>query len=163
MSKKVKVEKEIKEPKPKKKKAGYIDNERFLELLIERKATKDILEGELSAEERLFNERLLTKNHNEIGKMLILIAGGLMKRPNFINYPPDQQIDMISDAIYCMAKFLDKYDTQRTNPFAYFSQISWNAFLQSIGNMKKRVAVMVNVEYVDNYDTMSNDLTDSFE
>lgn len=155
--------KEQNEKPKKKKKAGYIDNEAFLFLLILRKQLLKDLESLTDEKEISIQNKAIVKNRNEIGKMLIQIANGLSKRPNFINYPDDQKSEMISDAIFCMTKFMDRYDTSRTNPFAYFSQISWNAFLQSITNMKKRISTFVSAEYIDNYDGMGNNMTDSFD
>lgn len=135
-------------------KKGYVNNERFLELLKERQAI--IASPEFCQEDRHF-----TKIDREIGKIFLSISEGMMRRPNFINYPPQQKVDMTSDAVYNMLRAADNYDTARTNPFAYFSQITFNAFLQSIQGMKKNISKFVVVEFLDNFDTFDNDMTGS--
>ncbi len=144
-------------PKAKK---GYIDNSKFYELLKEKREL--VLYLSENSEDRIRNIRLNRVN-DEVGRKLIKIADGMAKRPNFTNYPYDQMVDMKSDAIFNMAKAVDGYDISRTNPFAYFSQITWNSFIASIQNMKKRVKTTLNVEFVDNFDGMDNDMTGSEE
>lgn len=135
-------------------KKGYVDNERFLELLKERQAM-------LASPTFLQEDRNFTKVNREIGKIFLAISEGMMRRPNFINYPPQQKVDMTSDAVYNMLRAADNYDTARTNPFAYFSQITFNAFLQSIQGMKKNISKFVVVEFLDNFDSFDNDMTGS--
>jgi len=142
-----------------KQKKGYIDNIKFHKLLIEKHELKEYLLENESKEKDLRLKRV----ENDIGRKLIKIADGMGTRPNFTNYPLDQMVDMKSDAIFNMAKAVDGYDITRSNPFAYFSQITWNSFLASIQNMKKRVKTTINVEFVDNFDGMENDMTGSDE
>lgn len=135
-------------------KKGYVDNERFLELLKERQSM-------LASPDFFQEDRQFTKVNREIGKIFLAISEGMMRRPNFINYPPQQKVDMTSDAVYNMLRAADNYDTARTNPFAYFSQITFNAFLQSIQGMKKNISKFVVVEFLDNFDSFDNDMTGS--
>lgn len=140
-------------------KKGYIDNSKFYELLKEK---KELVEFLTESEDKMKTIRLRRVEDN-IGRKLIKIADGMSKRPNFTNYPYDQIIDMKSDAIFNMAKAVDGYDITRSNPFAYFSQITWNSFIASIQTMKKRVKTTINVEFVDNFDSSDNDMTGSDE
>lgn len=137
-----------------KEKKGYVDNERFLELL-------KIRQTMLATEGFSDSDRTFIKINREIGKIFLAISEGMMRRPNFINYPPQQKVDMTSDAVYNMLRAADNYDTARSNPFAYFSQITFNAFLQSIQGMKKNIAKFVVVEFLDNFDSLDNDMTGS--
>lgn len=75
-----------------------------------------------------------------------------MNRPNFINYSHDRKCDMISDATYFMSKYLDRYDVTKTNPFAYFSQICFHAFLQSINKQNKISKEFLPLSYIENLD-----------
>jgi len=131
--------------KTRKKRKGYFDNPEMIELFKLRQS----LEGrELNLEE----EKLLYRTNNKIGKLYLKVAMGMMRRPNFINYPEMQQADMISDALFCMNRAGERYNTDFPNPFAYFSQITWHAYIQSIKNMKKREKLFVIVNHLENID-----------
>jgi hypothetical protein len=166
-TKKEKIEKPKKE---KKKPKGYFDNNLMLELMKERNTLiakiELVLKEDGNSEEtnnlititneddlEVDNIKLkLERIENKIGALYIEVAKGMMRRPNFINYPEDQRDDMISDALYCMTKAGAKYDTNYPNPFGYLSQITFHAFIQSIKNMKKRTGVFVNIEHIGNLD-----------
>lgn len=179
----------------KKRKKGYFDNERFIELIVERNKYKEyarpidfmgskikesrvIEEGEefdihlylqhdfekqpfVYVDGIKFDETTLNKHYerlnNEIGQLYVKVADGMMKRPNFINYPPDQKIDMISDALFYMNRAGERYDINKANPFAYLSQITFNSFLLSIKNMKKRISQVVCVDHLENFDRMDDE------
>jgi hypothetical protein len=132
-------------PKKKKKKSGYFDNAEMLELFRQK--------YELEALERTPDvERKLERIKNKIGVLYIKVADGMMKRPNFANYPPSQKEDMLSDALFVMSRAGDRYDVNFANPFAYFSQITFNAFRYSLKNMKKRTGLFVIVNHLENFD-----------
>ena len=87
-----------------------------------------------------YNE-LLNRSHNQekkpqipkyIGECIMKIAEKLSTKYNFINY--SFKDEMVLDAIEKMVEKVEKYDITRDNPnpFAYFSQIAWNVFLQKI-------------------------------
>jgi len=141
------------------KKKGYIDNAKFYELIVEKQTLAQYLNENVDSQKSF----RLNRVNNEIGRKLIKIANGMAKRPNFTNYPTDQLTDMLSDAIFNMAKAVDGYDITRSNPFAYFSQITWNSFIASIQGMKKRIKTTINVEFLDNFDSLDNDMTGSDE
>lgn len=132
--------------KEKKQKKGYFDNAIMLELMKERNA----LEISLAIQHDTLEENRLRKIEEKIGALYIEVAHGMLRRPNFINYPQDQKDDMISDALFCMTKAGAKYDTNYPNPFGYLSQITFHAFIQSIKNMKKRTGLFVSIEHIEN-------------
>ena len=77
---------------------------------------------------------------NYIGQSIILICNNLAKKPNFSGYT--YKGDMISDGIMDCVAAVDKFDPDRTNnPFAYFTQIAWNAFLRRIQKEKKQTYI----------------------
>lgn len=137
---------EQKPKKEKKQKKGYFDNAIMLDLMKERNA----LEISLAIQHDTLEETRLRKIEEKIGALYIEVAHGMLRRPNFINYPQDQKDDMISDALFCMTKAGAKYDTNYPNPFGYLSQITFHAFIQSIKNMKKRTGLFVSIEHIEN-------------
>jgi len=92
---------------------------------------------------------------NEIGIKIIKIAHKLSYKPNFINY--SFKNEMISDAIYNCTKYLRKFNPEKsTNPFSYFSQICWNAFVKRIKIEKK---VSETKEKLSNHSNILNNYT----
>ena len=164
----------------KSKKKGYIDNEHFLELLIEFQEINDdttewykrlrsdradfkklkkkkrnerikMLKDETEEQRRIRVQRLNVVK-NKLGNHFMLIAQGLIKNPKFINYDYFRKEEMVSDATYFMVNYVDRYDTERTNPFAYFTQIAFNAFLQHINKCNKISDTFTNITYIENMD-----------
>lgn len=75
-----------------------------------------------------------------IGESILLICNNLAKKPNFSGYTYKQ--DMISDGIMDCISAVDNFDPDKTNnPFAYFTQIAWNAFLRRIQKEKKQTYI----------------------
>jgi hypothetical protein len=75
-----------------------------------------------------------------IGKSILLICNNLAKKPNFSGYTYKQE--MISDGIIDCISAVDNFDPNKTsNPFAYFTQIAWNAFLRRIHKEKKQAYI----------------------
>ncbi len=118
-------------PPPIKKQKHYINNPDFLRALIEYKEAKN----------------LSTKNKTEpppipnyIGECFMKIAEGLSHKPNFINYT--YRDEMMSDGIENCLMYFDNFNPDKSNnPFAYFTQIIYYAFLRRIQKEKKQTYV----------------------
>jgi hypothetical protein len=79
---------------------------------------------------------------NYVGEAIMLICSNLMKRPNFSGYSPQYKQEMISDATVDCVAAVGNFDPSRTNnPFAYFTQIAWNAFIRRLAKEKKHVYI----------------------
>jgi len=77
---------------------------------------------------------------NYIGQSILLICNNLAKKPNFSGYTYKQE--MISDGIIDCISAVDNFDPDKTNnPFAYFTQIAWNAFIRRIQKEKKQTYI----------------------
>ena len=117
--------------KPKKKGVHYVDNKRFLEAMKEWK--EECREAEEMGEEK-------PRVSNYIGECFLKIANGLSFRPNFINYTYKQE--MISDGIENCLQYLHNFNPEKSNnPFAYFTQIIYYAFIRRIQKEKKQTHV----------------------
>jgi hypothetical protein len=82
------------------------------------------------------------------------IATHLSYRPNFINYPYREE--MISDGIENCVMYASNFNPEKSkNPFSYFTQIIYYAFLRRIQKEKKQ-------SYVKYKMTMEKDLTGEF-
>lgn len=79
---------------------------------------------------------------NYIAECFLRIAEGLSHKSNFIRYTYREE--MVMDAVENCLKAIHNYDlstatrTGRPNAFAYFTQISWYAFLRRIAKEKKQ-------------------------
>jgi len=110
----------------KKKRAHYVNNEEFLQALIQYK--KDCYDAENSGEDK-------PQIPNFIGECLLKIATHLSYKPNFINY--SYRDDMILDGVENCILYLSNFNPEKSkNPFSYFTQIIYYAFLRRI--MKER-------------------------
>jgi len=106
----------------------YVDNKKFLEAMVIHKDKVN------SAKE---NNRKKPEVTNYIGECFLKIANHLSFRPNFINYT--YRDDMISDGIENCLQYMDNFDPNKsTNPFAYFTQIIYYAFIRRIQKEKKQ-------------------------
>lgn len=72
-----------------------------------------------------------------IGECIWLIATRLSTNRNFIGY--SYREEMIGDAIENCLRYLHNFDPEKSNnPFAYFTQIMYYAFLRRIDKEKKQ-------------------------
>ena len=118
-----------------KNKPHYVDNKKFLQAMIEyRDKCK-------RAEEKNRKKPPVT---NYIGECFLKIANHLSYRPNFINYT--YRDDMISDGIENCLQYMNNFDTDKSdNPFAYFTQIIYYAFIRRIQKEKKQMQVKAKI------------------
>jgi len=111
----------------KKKKNHYVDNERFLNEIVEYK--KKITEAK---EQGLEKPRV----SEYIGKCIYLIAENLSHKPRFMNY--SFRDELVSDAIENCFLYFDNFNPDKgSNPFAYFTQIIYYAFHRRISKEEK--------------------------
>ena len=108
----------------------YVDNKKFLQALIDyRQSVVDA-----AAEGK---ETPIVSNY--IGECFIKIATHLSYKSNFINYTFKD--DMISDGIENCLTAVVKFDPSKgSNPFAYYTQIIYFAFIRRIQKEKKQQA-----------------------
>ena len=89
-----------------------------------------------------------------IGECFLKIANHLSYRPNFINYT--FRDDMISDGVENCLQYLDNFNPAKSNnPFAYFTQIIYYAFVRRIQKEKKQIKVKQKMILEANYDDIS--------
>ena len=75
-----------------------------------------------------------------IGKCFLDIAEHLSMRPNFSNYMYRQ--DMVMDAVENCVVYCHRFDPQKSkNPFSYFTQVCWYAFIRRISKEKKQIEI----------------------
>jgi hypothetical protein len=109
----------------------YINNADFLQALIDYKA---------KTMEAKKNKTAPPAIPNYIGECFMKIAEGLSHKPNFINYT--YRDEMMSDGIENCLMYFDNFDPSKSkNPFAYFTQIIYYAFLRRIQKEKKQLYV----------------------
>lgn len=112
----------------KKKREHYVNNKEFLDALVDYREA-------CNKAEREGKERPPVTHY--IGECFLKIAQHLSYRPNFINYT--YKHDMISDGIENCLMYIHNFDPDKSNnPFAYFTQIIYYAFLRRIQKEKKQ-------------------------
>jgi hypothetical protein len=109
----------------------YINNGDFLQALVDYKTACVLAEKEKKQKPSI---------PNYIGECFMKIAEGLSHKPNFINYP--HKDEMIGDGIENCLMYFENFDPAKSkNPFAYFTQIIYYAFLRRIQKEKKQLYV----------------------
>jgi hypothetical protein len=77
---------------------------------------------------------------NYVGVCFMLICNKLATKPNFAGY--SYKDEMIADAIENCVSAAHSFDPNKSNnPFAYFTQIAWNAFIRRIAKEKKQAYI----------------------
>ena len=109
----------------------YVDNEQFLESMI--KYQNEVKQAkETDGPDPLIPEYL--------GECFMKIANRLSFRPNIINY--EFRDDMISDGIENCIRYMNNFNPEKSsNPFAYFTQIIYYAFVRRIQKEKKQLYI----------------------
>jgi DNA-directed RNA polymerase specialized sigma24 family protein len=108
--------------------AHYVNNADLLKALIEYRTKK----AEAAADGK---SKPLVSDY--IGECILKIATRLSHKPNFINY--SYREDMILDGVENCIQYIDNFNPERSsNPFAYFTQIIYYAFLRRIAKEKKQ-------------------------
>ena len=114
-----------------KKKQHYVNNADFLAAIVKYK------EKVKNAEEQGLPK---PRVNNYIGGCFLKIATHLSYRPNFINYM--YKDDMVCDGIENCIQYIDNFDPAKSkNPFAYFTQIVYYAFLRRIAKEKRQMDI----------------------
>lgn len=149
---------------PKKKRARrkergehYINNKEFSEAIVE--YTRSIKEDKAAGKEpRMMSDYIATS--------FMKIAQGLSRAPNFMNYTYRE--DMVMDAVENCIKAVGNFDpdkptrTGKPNPFSYFTQISYFAFLRRIAKEKKQADIrhsLINNNNIEEFASFDGDET----
>jgi len=118
-----------------KSKEYYVNNKEFLDALIEYKN---------KCKEAEENGTLKPRIPNYIGECFLKIATHLSYKPNFVNYMFREE--MISDGIENCVQYISNFNPEKSkNPFAYFTQIIWYAFLRRIQKEKKQLDIKTKI------------------
>jgi len=113
--------------KTKREPKNYIDNKKFYDEMV--KYIDKCNEAKNQSKER-------PKANNYIGQCIMDIAINMAKNFNFSRYPFKDE--MINDAIENCILYIHNFNPEKyKNPFSYFSQITYFAFLRRISAEKK--------------------------
>lgn len=136
--------------KKKRKSSNYIDNEKMYKEMVD--YTQRIAE---------YNKQIQNLSETDprpskpkvseyIGSCIIMIAQRLATKPNFANYVHREE--MIGDGIENCLMYIDNFDPNKSkNPFAYFTQIIYFAFVRRIQKEKKQMYTKMKLlEKLDN-------------
>ena len=108
-------------------KVHYVDNKKFYEAIVNHK--KAVAEAEAQG---LQPPRL----SNYIGECIYKIADKLSYKPCFMNY--SFRDEMVDDGIENCIMYFKDFDPNKTqNPFAYFTQVIYYAFLRRIAKEER--------------------------
>ena len=125
-----------------KKSQHYVDNQQFLAAIIAYREKVELSKIRGTKKPRI---------DEYIGDCFLKIATHLSYRPNFINYMYKE--DMISDGVENCVQYIDNFDPAKSrNPFAYFTQIVYYAFLRRIAKEKRQMDIKDKIIEKSGYD-----------
>ena len=135
---------------PRKRSEHYVNNKEFLAAIVAYK--NSVSEAELLGKPK-------PRITNYLGECFLKIATHLSFKPNFVNYMFKD--DMICDGIENCVRYIHNFNPEKSkNPFAYFTQIIYYAFLRRISQEKKQLEIKNKILEKSNFDEVfdSNDL-----
>ena len=120
----------------------YVNNKEFLAAIVAYKL--DILEAEKLGKPK-------PRITNYLGECFLKIATHLSYKPNFVNYMFRE--DMICDGIENCVQYIENFNPEKSkNPFAYFTQIIYYAFLRRIQKEKRQLEIKNKILTKSGYD-----------
>ena len=131
------------EAKKDKKLSHYINNKTLLqEIILYKEELEKFKEGKIKVKPQV---------SNYIGSCILAIAERLSSKPNFYGYSFREE--MLGDGIENCMMYLNNFDPKISeNPFAYFTQIIWFAFLRRIQKEKKQAYIRMKMfQNMDKY------------
>ena len=131
----------------------YVNNKEFLQALENYFA---------EVERAALNDQPKPQIPRYIGECFLKIANHLSYKPNFVNYMFKD--DMICDGIENCVRYINNFNPEKSkNPFAYFTQIIYYAFLRRISQEKKQLEIKNKILEKTNFDEVfdANDLISS--
>ena len=129
----------------------YVNNKEFLA------AITDFRESVHLAKEK---DKPRPRVPEYVGECFLKIATHLAYKPNFVNYMFRE--DMICDGIENCLQYIDNFNPEKSqNPFAYFTQIIYYAFLRRIQKEKKQLEIKSKILERSGHDEVMH--TDSYD
>ena len=120
----------------------YVNNKEFLEALI-------VFKAKCATAKEAGETRPRISNY--IGECFLKIATHLSYKPNFVNYMFRE--DMICDGIENCVQYIENFNPEKSkNPFAYFTQIIYYAFLRRIQKEKRQLEIKNKILTKSGYD-----------
>ena len=120
----------------------YVNNKEFLEALV-------VFKGQCAVAKEKGEPRPVISNY--IGECFLKIATHLSYKPNFVNYMFREY--MICDGIENCVQYIENFNPEKSsNPFAYFTQIIYYAFLRRIQKEKRQLEIKNKILTKSGYD-----------
>jgi hypothetical protein len=101
---------------------------------------KNLMAYQLALKEAKARRQPLPRLPDAVGEAFLKIADRLVRKPNFASYTFRE--DMVADAVENCCQYVGNFDAAESkNPFSYFTQIIYFAFLRRINREKKHLYV----------------------
>ena len=125
---------------PRKRSDHYVNNKELLEAMV-------VYRKKCAIAKEKGQDRI----SNYLGDCFLKIATHLSYKPNFVNYMFRE--DMIGDGIENCVQYIHNFNPAKSsNPFAYFTQIIYYAFLRRIQKEKKQLEIKTKIIEKTGYD-----------
>jgi hypothetical protein len=121
-------------------KGHYVDNKVFLQAMTEYWHECENARQEAAKKGVELDKTEMPPTSNYIGSCILAIATNYAKNPNFKFYPFVEE--MVLDAVENCYNYIHNWNPEKgNNPFAYFTQICYYAFLRRIEKEKKQAKI----------------------
>jgi hypothetical protein len=139
-------------------KQHYVDNKEFLVAITAYRELRLAAEAAGDPKPRVTDY---------LGECFVKIANHLAYKSNFVNYT--FRDEMILDGIENCITYIDNFNPEKSkNPFAYFTQITYYAFIRRIKKEKKHIDIkmkmITNMDFTDMFaegqDTVGSEYLD---
>jgi len=142
---------------------NYVDNQKFLDYLKARRVYNNENGEPFKNVKGKTKYKKPLKVSEELGTILYNIAHNLSYKMNFINYTYREE--MVGDATENCIIYIDNFDPEiGSNPFAYFTQICYFAFVRRINKESKQADIKdkLTQDMVLQYDTQDHDTNEDY-
>lgn len=121
----------------------YVDNKRLLDEMVQyREKVKVWKEKKAECEESGAKVPIKPAVPRYVAESLLKIAERLSTMPSFVGYPYREE--MVGDGVVNCIEYIDNFNPEKSkNPFSYFTQIIYFAFLRRIKKEQKITSIKV--------------------
>lgn len=108
----------------------------------------------LTPEENISRQKRIAVLKESLGATFLAISKGRISTPQFLKFTHYDRDEMVSNATFTMLRYVDRFDCRKTNPFSYFTQTAFHAFVAYINELNKYENVHKSIDYLENLDSI---------
>ena len=121
--------------------SGFYIGHKRTKMTKKKRRTKKTKETGYLSNKEMFEELIICQKRNavsdKLGRMFMILATRYSTKPCFSGY--SYRLELVNSGIVACVAALHKFDSAKSeNPFAYFTSINHNAFIQILNKEKRQ-------------------------